>query len=109
MPFMQVKAESFLCRLLIVTARIISYASKQDLLVAGQSVVGNLANSLADYILTSKLKLLYTLLASERQRANAALHLLATIAEQSPSFVEELCRRFDFELPVLYKLARAPR
>lgn len=104
---LQVKEESFLVKLLLVTAELISTLNDQS--TFGGSSPSNLAISLSDYVLATKTRLLYTLLASEKQKANAALYVLASIAKRGSSFVSELCNSFDFDLPALHKLARAPR
>lgn len=101
----QIKQETFSKHLLLVTATIVS--KQTDAFALSTSYQA--ADALAEHILTSRLKLLYSCLSSEKAKANAALHLLVSIAERGGHLVTELCRRFDFELPALYKLARAPR
>ena len=103
------KEEAFSTRLLTVTSEIISQALREDAQSFAQPARCKAANGLAEHIMAARLKLLYSCLSSEKARANAALQLLASIARRGESFVLELCRGFDFELPALYKLARAPR
>lgn len=106
---MQMKEEAFSTRLLLVTSDIIHQSPREDAQSLAQSKGCKAADDLAKHILSARLKLLYSSLSAEKARANAALQLLACISQRGERFITELCRRFDFELPALYKLARAPR
>ena len=101
------KQEALTLSLLTVASAIIRTAPREDSQTAAASA--SPVDDLAYHILTARLKLLYSYLASEKAKANAALHLLGAIVGRGARLTAELCKRFDFELPALYKLARAPR
>ncbi len=103
------KQEVFGACLLLATSAIINRSPKEDAESFAQPQACKAADAVAEHTLMSSLKLLYSFLGSEKEKANAALHLLASIAQRGAKFVAELCQRFDFDLPALYKLARAPR
>lgn len=103
------KQEAFGTRLLRVTAVLIRESPRRGPAGALQPNVALSGDQLADYILSYRLKLLYTYLGSELARANAALYLLASIADRGAKFIAQMVKRVDFELPAFHKLARAPR
>ena len=103
------KQEPFCVRLLLVTSEVIAQAPREHAQFLAPPRDCKAADGLAEHILAARLKLLYGCLSGEKARANAALLLLASIAQRGGRLIAELCRKFDFELPALYKLARAPR
>lgn len=68
------------------------------------------ATTLANAILSRRIKSIYSHLASQqRNRASAALILLAELVSLGPAMGRELTRVFDFGLPALPQLARPLR
>lgn len=105
----QMKQEAFAHQLLIMTAMILKMAPRDDPEKLEPGLASLAADQLAEFMIASKLKLLYSNLGGDKPKSNAVLHLLACIAQRGPKLVIQLCKRLDFELPALHKVARAPR